>query len=98
MTRAIVLVALLTGGCMTINDPYSQEAAPSVAGSCDATRITPLVGKPVTAPNIEEAKRLTGAKTVRTIRPGDIVTMDYREDRLNLRLDGKDMIEGASCG
>jgi hypothetical protein len=103
MTKAIMIAALLAGACVAVPDPNAEEeapaaAAPSVAGRCDATRITPLIGQPVSAANMEEAKRLTGAKTVRALRPGDIVTMEYREDRLNLRLDGKDRIEGASCG
>jgi hypothetical protein len=45
-----------------------------------------------------EALRLSGAGTVRWIPMGAMVTMDYRADRLNLRLDRKGRILGVSCG
>ena len=41
---------------------------------------------------------LTGARTIRWIRPGDVVTMDYREDRLTIHLDGRGRVERLTCG
>jgi len=36
--------------------------------------------------------------TVRWLRPGQIVTMEYREGRLNIRIDSDNRIEGFTCG
>ena len=42
--------------------------------------------------------RLTGAGILRWMRPGDIVTMEFREDRLNLELDGNNRVTAIRCG
>lgn len=44
-----------------------------------------LVGKE--KPTDEQAMQLTGAKTVRQIQPGDMVTQDFREDRVTIETD-----------
>jgi hypothetical protein len=44
------------------------------------------------------ALRLSGARNVRVIPKDGVVTMDYREDRLNLYLDGAKKVERISCG
>jgi hypothetical protein len=36
--------------------------------------------------------------TVRVIRPGTMVTRDYRTDRLNIMLDDKDIVTKVYCG
>ena len=68
------------------------------AGTCDAAALGGLVGREPTGALGEEALRRSGARTLRWIRPGDAVTMDYRPDRLNVRLDERHRVEGFSCG
>ncbi|MEX0839863.1 MAG: I78 family peptidase inhibitor [Parvibaculum sp.] len=36
--------------------------------------------------------------TIRVIRPGDMVTRDYRTDRLNVELDDNDVVTRVYCG
>jgi hypothetical protein len=57
-----------------------------------------LVGQAATAQLGARALELTGARTLRWIRPGEIVTMDYRTDRLNIDLDGGDRVAAIRCG
>jgi hypothetical protein len=65
---------------------------------CEAAHLARLVGRK-RGPAVEkEALRLSGAGIVRWIRPGEMVTMDYRTDRLNLRVDGHGRILRADCG
>ncbi|MEA3002964.1 MAG: hypothetical protein QOH81_1752 [Sphingomonadales bacterium] len=90
---------------MTIGAAPPPPAAPDaypVRGEtghkCDAARAKKLVGRK-RSPRVEaEALRLSGGGTVRWIPMGAMVTMDYRADRLNLRLDRKGRILGVSCG
>jgi hypothetical protein len=42
--------------------------------------------------------KLFNGKTLRVVKPGDMVTMDYREDRLTIRIDGNGKIESVSIG
>ncbi|MCF6371154.1 I78 family peptidase inhibitor [Rhizobium halophilum] len=79
-------------GCSADGAPTSQPQGP-----CDAQATQGLVGK--TKPTDEAAKRLTGAKTVRQIKPGDMVTQDFREDRVTIETDpASGLVTRATCG
>ena len=45
-----------------------------------------------------QAQRASGARTVRVIRPGQAVTMDFRQDRLNIELGEGGRVRGVRCG
>ncbi|MGN5374086.1 I78 family peptidase inhibitor [Sphingomonas hankookensis] len=95
----IITVALALGACTT---PQQAEppavAAPELAGDCAAGAAAALVGKPFSAALEADAKRRTKAQTVRAIRPGTAVTMDFRSDRLNIDIDEKNIVTGFRCG
>lgn len=65
---------------------------------CNADRVQALVGREAKPRLIERAKQRSGARTVRVIRPGMAVTMDFRSDRLNLDVDNVNTITAARCG
>lgn len=46
-----------------------------------------------------QAKQLTGASIVRQLKPGDVATMDFRQERVTIETDPKtNKIVRASCG
>ena len=45
-----------------------------------------------------EAKSITGAVMIRRISPGDMVTQDFRDDRLTMEVDGRAVVVRAVCG
>lgn len=65
---------------------------------CNTAAAKGLVGRAADAGTQAEAMRLTGAKTVRVIAPGAMVTQDFRSDRLNIRTDGANTILSFDCG
>jgi hypothetical protein len=94
---------LVTGACMTpAPAPGGGEQVPVHGGGtgyiCDAGKAGSLTGQPATSEVGSRALSMTGARTVRWIRPGAIVTMDYREDRLNIELDARNRVTRLSCG
>ena len=98
------VVAVALTACAT-NDRAARpaqaiEAAPSVfgAGDCDAARARAMIGRVADARTIEEARQVSGSRTVRAIAPESAVTMDYRTDRLNLETDGSRRIIAVRCG
>jgi hypothetical protein len=102
----LIAAALLmtTSACMTPPpaDAGAEEQVP-VHGStpgyrCEASRGQSLVGQASSSALGSRALQLTGARTIRWIRPGDAVTMDFREDRLNVELDARDRVKAVSCG
>lgn len=92
--HAALTPALAAGlaACTTMERP----APPTEGGVCNADAAQPFVGQPASA--AEQARAASGARTMRLIRPGQAVTMDYRPDRLNVELDASDSIVKLSCG
>ena len=90
MKSLIAVSALSLLACATT--PTEQSAA------CDAGAGSALVGRAATAALGAEAFRLTGARRLRWIRPGDVVTMDYSPQRLNVHLDAEGKVERLACG
>lgn len=73
-------------------DP-APPAAPVVADTCNMAQYASLLGKPATDPGVPAA-----GPTVRIIKPGDQVTMDFSEARLNIDVDAAGNITGMRCG
>ncbi len=88
MKRIIALIALT--GCAT---PQQPALPPQLEDTCNATRFANLIGQEATA---LETTLLLGP--VRVIRPGDMVTMDFRPDRVNFKIDANEVILAIDCG
>ena len=78
------------------SDP--PHAIPPAPGKCSAANLDGLVGKMRSDATEAEAKAGSGATMIRWIRPGDMVTKDFREERLNLDVDAQGKITRAYCG
>ena len=92
----ILTLALATTGCATTTPAYPPAGPPT--GACDIQPLARLVGQPASSALGADALRWSGARGLRWIRPGDMVTMDYRSDRLNIHLDGRNRVERFDCG
>lgn len=73
----------------------TMEGMPMV---CDAAAAQDLVGKPYSDAAGKDAQARTKSKSMRLIRPGMAVTMDFRNDRLNIEVDDKSVITAIRCG
>ena len=90
----------LTAACTTAA-PAEEEVpvhGETPGHRCDEAKARHLVGRPADSALAAEAQRLTGAAAVRWLRPGDIVTMEYRADRLNIELDERHRVKALRCG
>lgn len=47
---------------------------------------------------VEKVRTDTQSKQVRVIKPGMMVTMDYREDRVNIDVDEENRVTAVRCG
>lgn len=92
--KLFLALAMLLAGCAV------NEMPAPVAGNdaCSADKTKVLVGRPATQELGSEALALSGARSIRWIGHGQAVTMDYREDRLNISLDAANTVERVSCG
>ena len=97
MRRVLALALTANMACASV----PPDVPPSEGDSgyrCDSSRLGDLVGRAPTEALGEEALRRSGSRSLRWIRPGDAVTMDYRPDRLNIHLDGRNRVERFACG
>ena len=92
-TASAAFLPLVLMACVNVNLPEDRLGV-----QCNADRVQPLVGREATPDLIERARARSGARTVRVIKPGMAVTMDFRSDRLNLDLDKVNTITAARCG
>lgn len=67
-------------------------------GTCSAEDLQSAVGKRATAALGAELLAQSGARTLRWGPPRSAMTMDYREDRLNVSYDDDMVIERVNCG
>lgn len=74
----------------------AQPQAP--AHVCAAEPAEALVGERYRRHVPTRAKQLSGARTVRVVKPGEITTEEFREDRLTLRIDHRRLITSVRCG
>lgn len=67
-------------------------------GECSAKGLGDLVGRIATPSLVNRAKRRAGASVVRVLKPGQIVTMEYLNGRLNVNVDEKNRVKSFTCG
>jgi len=92
----------LSGCVVNIADsaPDRAEAVPPppVPMVCNAEKAQSHIGHDATQAMGTAILRDAGARTLRWGPPGGAWTMDYREDRVNVRYDEKMKITGITCG
>ncbi|ANY20597.1 Peptidase inhibitor I78 family protein [Tsuneonella dongtanensis] len=91
---ALLAAPFALGACATV-----PAEVPAGEGSCFAERVNPWIGHVATPQYRADIAKATGAETIRWLYPDSAMTMDYRPDRLNVKLDkNTDVIRSASCG
>jgi hypothetical protein len=91
--RKIALFAVALSGCTPVTPLPGLPA-----GECSTTELGNLVGRQATSSLVERAKRRAGASVARILRPGQVVTMEYRSGRLNVNVDGRNRVQRFTCG
>ena len=93
LIAAFALTALAVAACAPV------APLPGVpTGECSARGLGDLVGRYATSALVNRAKRRAGASVARVLRPGQVVTMEYLNGRLNVNVDGKNRVKSFTCG
>lgn len=99
---ATVLVAVALAGCSTGSAPGGDSNAPAASagndGRCNASGADFTVGKPGTPELLEQARKASGSQMARILKPHDMVTLEYRSERLNLNVDEQGNVVRVNCG
>ena len=87
-----LLLAALTG-CSS-----SPDAEHSRGGECNVSHLQNMLGKQIDRKVVDELQEDANANSVRVLAPGDITTMDFNPQRLNIDIDDSETIVRLSCG
>ncbi|MEG3193076.1 I78 family peptidase inhibitor [Lysobacter sp. D1-1-M9] len=93
---AIVLLASVVA-CATMPPPPGSAPAAS-GGPCNAEAARWAIGQPVTDELVNRVLRETRSRDARVLGPGDMATMDFRGDRVNIDVNERGAITGVRCG
>ncbi|RUR34963.1 hypothetical protein ELY33_00220 [Vreelandella andesensis] len=105
LLASVLPVSALLVACAGSPDDVSAPVPPTVgqpssvtSTTCDAEAVQYAIGAPYDEANVPTLQSESGAQRVRILRPNSAVTMEYREDRLNILLESNGMIEALRCG
>lgn len=93
MRRALPTVLLVLAACTTAAVPGE---APRPA--CNTAGAKGFIGQSGTNETGASILRATGARTLRWASPGYMLTMDYRADRVTVRLGPDRKVTAIDCG
>lgn len=104
--RQPVFVLALALGVMTLpactttaTPPPMSDPSPPQAMTCNADAAKPgAMGKVASAAVVERARIDAGARMARVLKPGQMVTMEYAEGRLNIDVDVRNVVINLRCG
>jgi hypothetical protein len=89
----IITLTLALTACTQEQDMGPPPANPPMENACGATDLQNLVGQDAA---VLETMRF--GQTVRILRPGMAVTMDFSAERLNIGINESEKIEAVTCG
>ena len=90
-----LLCSLPLAGC-TIAESRPADGIP--AGGCGNEPLEQFIGQPATEELGGRMMQASGARILRWVPKGGVVTMDFSPDRLTIQLDGSNRVETARCG
>jgi len=95
----VTLLAMALAGCGAPLKPLpSAQASETAANECGSGGLGRYVSQLATDDTLASIRAAIGHGRIRTIRPGDAVTMDFRPERLNIEIGGSGRIERFRCG
>ncbi|MEB0047554.1 MULTISPECIES: I78 family peptidase inhibitor [unclassified Pseudomonas] len=95
------LLAVATlAGCSTSSTETTKDAGVTDTGHsrCEAKAAEFAIGQKASSELLEQARARAGAQNARFLKPNDMVTLEYRSDRLNLNTDNNLVVMHINCG
>jgi hypothetical protein len=89
-----LLAPLAVAGCATAAAP----PPPPAPGLCRPENLGPFIGQPATQQLGADMLSASGARILRWVGHGMMVTMDFSPERLTLWLNADNRVERANCG
>ncbi|BCX67202.1 MULTISPECIES: I78 family peptidase inhibitor [Pseudomonas] len=96
----LLAVAMLAGCSTATTESATDPVTTTDTGysRCEAKAAEFTIGKQASPELLEQARTRAGAQNARFLLPTDMVTMEYRSDRLNLNTDANRIVTRVNCG
>ena len=100
MLRIAFAAAPLRAACSTVSpaEPEIPVRGETPGYTCRNEGLARFAGRTATPALVAEMRQSSGAKTVRLVRPGMMVTMEFRGDRLTVWVDAGNRVIRVNCG
>ncbi|WP_226500047.1 I78 family peptidase inhibitor [Pseudomonas sp. MWU16-30322] len=96
---ALMAVAMLAGCSTTFSESAKDPVATDAGHSrCEAKAAEFAIGKKASPELLDQARAKAGAQNARFLKPTDMITLEYRSDRLNLNTDNNLVVTRVNCG
>ena len=92
MRKLILLAPVTLAACATAAPP------PTAGGICRGDNLGQFVGRPATQELGAEVLRVSGARNLRWVAHGMVVTMEYSDQRVTVWLTPDNRVDRANCG
>jgi hypothetical protein len=91
-----------TSSNSSASDPSTSYAPPMPSGAaapdCDSDSVQNMLGQAYSDGAGEAARKKSGSRIIRLLKPGQVMTMEYDPTRINIILDDKGAIQALRCG
>lgn len=96
---AVLLSGLIaaTGCTAETPEPGSLTPSPTETEDCGARQLGAYIGQPASEEVLARIRQWRGDNPIRVLKPGSVMTMDFRPGRLNIFLDANDRITEFKC-
>ena len=91
----VAVFALLLAGCV---EPASFPTANEPGRACHDDRLASFIGNAATEQVGAVMLRASGARSIRWVSFGAIITMEFSPTRLTVQLDQQNRVNSARCG
>ena len=93
MRRLALLISAALGACAT-----TAPAPPAPGGICRGENLGQFAGQPASEALGAEVLRVSGARVLRWVAHGSVVTMEYSDQRVTIWLTADNRVDRAVCG
>ena len=98
MRQLILLAFMPLAACTVATSDATADSMPAPPANCRGEALSQFTGQPASQDLGQRMLTASGARTIRWVPQGGVVTMDFNPSRLTVQLDGANRVERANCG
>lgn len=98
MRQFVTLALLPLSACTIATSDATADNPRQPPAACRNEALAQFTGQPASQYLGERMLRASGARTIRWVPKGGVVTMEFNPQRITVQLDESNQVERASCG